>query len=63
MNELHQWQKEALPIFLEKKKLLVEVATGAGKTFFAIKAIIKILKDMDIEINGIYIVETIYLLI
>lgn len=45
MNELHQWQKEALPIFLEKKKLLVEVATGAGKTFFAIKAIIKILKD------------------
>lgn len=41
--ELRQWQVEAIEFLNEKKKAIFEVATGAGKTFFAI-AIVKELR-------------------
>lgn len=41
---LRDWQKKALSRFLKKKKIILEVCTGAGKTFFSITAIREILK-------------------
>jgi len=42
---MHAWQRTALGLFLEKHKLIGEVVTGAGKTFFAVRAIKFLLKD------------------
>lgn len=42
--ELRNWQKECLTELMNKKKLIAEVSTGAGKTFFAIQFILKVLK-------------------
>jgi len=44
MTELRDWQKRAKQEFLEKRKLLAEVTTGAGKTFFAADSIKDIFK-------------------
>lgn len=41
----HRWQVEALREFFEKKHLLLEVATGTGKTFFAVQCIKRLLEE------------------
>lgn len=45
MTELRDWQKRAKQEFLDKKELIAEVTTGAGKTFFAADSINEILKS------------------
>jgi superfamily II DNA or RNA helicase len=43
--DLRRWQQEALNVLLDKKKLLVEVGTGCGKTFFTCFALNEIIKQ------------------
>jgi superfamily II DNA or RNA helicase len=43
-NELRDWQNKALELFLEKKQIITEAATGTGKTFFAVNCINEVLK-------------------
>ena len=45
MFELREWQKQALDKLLESKVMLAEVATGCGKTFFAIQFIRKLIDE------------------
>jgi superfamily II DNA or RNA helicase len=44
MTNNYEWQNEAIDVFIKNKKLIVEVATGAGKTFFSIQTIKQLLK-------------------
>jgi len=52
---LHQWQRKALDYFLKNNQILAEVATGSGKTFFAIEALKKIL-DKEPELTVLILV-------
>ena len=42
--KLHKWQNEALNEVFDKKKIIIEVATGAGKTFFTVEFLKRINK-------------------
>lgn len=44
MMKNYKWQDEAQKLFLNNKKLVVEVVTGAGKTYFSIQVIKNILE-------------------
>lgn len=63
---LHKWQNECVDLFLKKKKLVVNVTTGAGKTIMAIKSIEKIREENPnynilIIVPKIIILETLWL--
>ncbi len=45
MIKNYKWQEEAIEQFSKDKKMIAEVATGAGKTFFAIQTIKKLLEQ------------------
>ena len=34
--KLREWQEKAFPLWWEKKRGIIKVVTGGGKTFFAI---------------------------
>jgi len=50
VNTNYDWQNKAIEVFLKHKKLITEVATGAGKTFFAIQTIKEVLKNTNKKI-------------
>lgn len=64
--ELYLWQIEALDMFMRTKQLVVNVATGCGKTIYAIEAI-KRIRELDPDVNilivapKIVILETVWL--
>ena len=43
--ELREWQKNAIAFFFEKNKAILNVPTGAGKTFAAISILKKVLEN------------------
>ena len=43
--KLRQWQEKAFPLWWAKKKGIVKVVTGGGKTFFAIHCLKKYLEE------------------
>ena len=61
MAELYEWQKKALEEALEKNKLIIQVATGAGKTFFAIE-LLKLLLQKNPDSRILIIVPKIVIL-
>lgn len=64
--ELHQWQKEALTYFKRSHELIANVATGCGKTVYAIN-VIEYVRSIDPDANilivapKIVILETVWL--
>ena len=52
--KLRQWQEKAFPLWWAKKKGIVKVVTGGGKTVFAIHCLTKYLKEQ--KDNSIFII-------
>ena len=44
--KLREWQQKAFPLWWAKKKGIVKVVTGGGKTFFAIHCLKKYLEEI-----------------
>lgn len=44
-SKLYEWQKQALQQFVDKKKLLIQAATGTGKSYLAMQCINHIIKE------------------
>ena len=42
IRELHTWQATALPEFIQKKKGIVQAATGSGKSYFGVQCILTV---------------------
>ena len=52
--KLRQWQEKAFPLWWAKKRGIVKVVTGGGKTVFAIHCLTKYLKEQ--KDNSIFII-------
>jgi len=52
--KLRQWQEKAFPLWWAKKRGIVKVVTGGGKTVFAIHCLTKYLKEQ--KYNSIFII-------
>lgn len=60
--QLHAWQKECLPIWLEKGRGTVKVATGGGKTLFALAVAQQLQNDREPDLCVAVVVPTIPLM-
>jgi superfamily II DNA or RNA helicase len=60
---LHAWQEECLPKWLEDCKGTVKVATGGGKTLFALAAAQELQNTKDSELRLVIVVPTIPLMV
>jgi len=49
--KLREWQEKAFPLWWAKKRGIIKVVTGGGKTFFAIHCLKKYLEDDPIEVK------------
>lgn len=58
---LHRWQIEALSVFLKNQELIVNAATGTGKTVYAIEAI-KHVREENPEYNILIVAPKIVIL-
>ena len=43
--KLREWQEKAFPLWWAKKRGIIKVVTGGGKTFFAIHCLKKYLEE------------------
>ncbi len=59
--KLREWQEKAFPLWWEKKRGIIKVVTGGGKTFFAIHCLKKYLKN-DPQKSILIVVPSIALL-
>ena len=59
--KLREWQEKAFPLWWEKKRGIIKVVTGGGKTFFAIHCIKEYLKTSP-EKDVLIVVPSIALL-
>ena len=59
---LHEWQEQCLPKWLQNGRGTVKVATGAGKTLFALSAAQKLQNSRDPDLRLVVIVPTIPLM-
>jgi superfamily II DNA or RNA helicase len=60
--ELYKWQKECLPLWLEKGRGTVKVATGGGKTLFALAAAQRLQNEREPDLRLVIVVPTIPLM-
>lgn len=60
---LHAWQRECLPKWLEHCKGTVKVATGGGKTLFALAAAQELQNTKDSDLRLVIVVPTIPLMV
>ncbi len=60
---LHRWQKKCLPLWMEKGRGTVKVATGGGKTFFALAAAQELQRKVEPDLRLVIVVPTIPLMI
>ena len=60
---LHRWQKNCLPLWMEKGRGTVKVATGGGKTFFALAAAQELQRTAEPDLRLVIVVPTIPLMI
>jgi superfamily II DNA or RNA helicase len=56
-SNLRHWQQQALPLWLEHRRGIVKVVTGAGKTTFALACFAEMLRA-DASIRAVVIVPT-----
>ena len=59
--KLREWQEKAFPLWWAKKRGIIKVVTGGGKTFFAIHCLKQYLED-DPKKNILIVVPSIALL-
>ena len=59
---LHKWQKDCLKLWLDRKQGTVKVATGGGKTKFALAAAQELQRDFDPNLKLAIVVPTIPLM-
>ena len=59
---LYDWQKECLPLWLSNGRGTVKVATGGGKTLFALAAAQKLQNEYEPDLRLVVVVPTIPLL-
>lgn len=59
---LHRWQQDCLPLWLEHGHGTVKVATGGGKTLFALAAAQALQNEREAELRLIIVVPTIPLM-
>ena len=59
--QLHHWQQETLPIWLKRRRGTVKVATGGGKTLFALKVAEQLQREIP-KLQVIILVPTITLM-
>ena len=45
---LREWQEKAFPLWWAKKRGIIKVVTGGGKTFFAIHCLKKYLEEKEL---------------
>lgn len=60
--ELHQWQRECLPIWLVNGRGTVKVATGGGKTLFALAVAQQLQNELESDLRLVIVVPTIPLM-
>ncbi|WP_459940940.1 DEAD/DEAH box helicase [Deferrisoma palaeochoriense] len=60
--ELHRWQRECLEVWLKKGRGTIKVATGAGKTLFALAAIQEAQQRLERDLRVAIVVPTIPLM-
>ena len=60
---LHAWQRECLPLWLDRARGTVKVATGGGKTLFALAAIEELHNRQQPDLKVAIIVPTIPLML
>jgi len=59
---LYEWQKECLPLWLSKGRGTIKVATGGGKTMFALAAAEKLQNECEPDLRLVVVVPTIPLM-
>ena len=59
--KLREWQEKAFPLWWEKKRGIIKVVTGGGKTFFAIHCLKRYLEN-DLQKSILIVVPSIALL-
>lgn len=59
---LHAWQRECLPLWLSKGRGTVKVATGGGKTLFALAAAERLQNTREPDLRLVIVVPTIPLM-
>jgi superfamily II DNA or RNA helicase len=59
---LHDWQRECLPLWLSKGRGTVKVATGGGKTLFALAAAQELQNEREFDLRLVVVVPTIPLM-
>jgi superfamily II DNA or RNA helicase len=60
--QLHEWQREALPVWLRHGRGTVKVATGGGKTLFALAAAERLQIEREPDLRLVVVVPTIPLM-
>jgi superfamily II DNA or RNA helicase len=60
--QLHAWQREALPVWLQHGRGTVKVATGGGKTVFALAAAERLQTEREPDLRLVVVVPTIPLM-
>jgi len=62
---LHAWQQKCLPIWLDERggRGTVKVATGGGKTFFALAAMERLQNEKENDLRVVIVVPTIPLMV
>lgn len=61
-TSLYDWQRNALPLWLSEGRGTVKVATGGGKTLFALAAAQQLQNDREPELRLVIVVPTIPLM-
>ena len=61
-TDLYDWQKECLPLWLKDGRGTVKVATGGGKTLFALAAAQRLQNEVEPDLRVIIVVPTIHLM-
>ena len=59
---LHNWQRECLPCWLDRGRGTVKVATGGGKTLFALAAAQELQNEREPDLRLVVVVPTIPLM-
>lgn len=62
-TKLHAWQRRCLPLWLEDGRGTVKVATGGGKTFFALAAAQELQRKKELDLRLVIVVPTIPLMV
>lgn len=60
--ELYDWQRECLPLWLSKGRGTIKVATGGGKTLFALAAAQHLQNERESDLRLVVVVPTIPLM-